>query len=139
ELEAIFRGAGWNVIKVIWAREWDELLARDKDGILVNKMNETLDGDYQRMAVSDGATIREQFFGPDPRLRALVEHISDEDLPKLRRGGHDYHKVYAASAGAVAHKGAPAVIPAKTVNGGTLGPGTAGRNVTPHAQRLTAD
>ncbi len=80
ELEAVFRGAGWNVIKVIWAREWDELLARDGEGVLRNRMNETLDGDYQRMAVSDGATIREQFFGGDPRLRALVEHLSDDDL-----------------------------------------------------------
>jgi pyruvate dehydrogenase E1 component len=139
ELEAIFRGAGWNVIKVIWSREWDDLLARDKDGILVNKMNETLDGDYQRMAVSDGATIRDQFFGPDPRLRALVEHISDEDLPKLRRGGHDYHKVYAAYAAAVAHTGAPTVILAKTVKGWTLGPGIEGRNVTHQAKKLTAD
>jgi pyruvate dehydrogenase E1 component len=139
ELEAVFRGAGWNVIKVIWAREWDDLLARDKDGVLVNKMGETLDGDYQRMAVSDGATIREQFFGPDPRLRALVEHIPDEDLAKLRRGGHDYRKVHAAYAAAVAHKGAPTVILAKTVKGWTLGPGIEGRNVTHQAKKLTTD
>jgi pyruvate dehydrogenase E1 component len=139
ELEAVFRGAGWNVIKVIWAREWDDLLARDKDGVLVNKMGETLDGDYQRMAVSDGATIRDQFFGPDPRLRALVEHIPDEDLAKLRRGGHDYRKVYAAYAAAVAHTGAPTVILAKTVKGWTLGPGIEGRNVTHQAKKLTAD
>ncbi|MDQ2673446.1 MAG: pyruvate dehydrogenase (acetyl-transferring), homodimeric type [Chloroflexota bacterium] len=139
ELESTFRGAGWNVIKVIWAREWDDLLARDKDGVLVNKMTETLDGDYQRMAVSDGATIREQFFGPDPRLRALVEHIPDDDLAKLRRGGHDYRKVYAAYAAAVAHTGAPTVILAKTVKGWTLGPGIEGRNVTHQAKKLTAD
>ncbi|HET9416290.1 MAG TPA: pyruvate dehydrogenase (acetyl-transferring), homodimeric type, partial [Candidatus Limnocylindria bacterium] len=139
ELESVFRGAGWNVIKVIWAREWDDLLARDKDGVLVNKMTETLDGDYQRMAVSDGATIREQFFGPDPRLRALVEHIPDDDLAKLRRGGHDYRKVYAAYAAAVAHTGAPTVILAKTVKGWTLGPGIEGRNVTHQAKKLTAD
>jgi pyruvate dehydrogenase E1 component len=139
ELEAVFRGAGWNVIKVIWAREWDDLLARDKAGVLVNKMTETLDGDYQRMAVSDGATIREQFFGPDPRLRALVEHLSDDDLAKLRRGGHDYRKVYAAYAAAVAHRGAPTVILAKTVKGWTLGPGIEGRNVTHQAKKLTAD
>ena len=137
ELEAVFRGAGWNVIKVIWAREWDDLLARDKDGVLLNKMNETLDGDYQRMAVSDGATIREQFFGPDPRLRALVEHLTDDDLAKLRRGGHDYRKVYAAYAAAVAHTGAPTVILAKTVKGWTLGPGIEGRNVTHQAKKLT--
>ena len=139
ELESTFRGAGWNVIKVIWSREWDDLLARDKDGVLVNKMTETLDGDYQRMAVSDGATIREQFFGPDPRLRALVEHLSDDDLRHLRRGGHDYRKVYAAYAAAVAHTGAPTVILAKTVKGWTLGPGIEGRNVTHQAKKLTAD
>ncbi|CAN5595260.1 pyruvate dehydrogenase (acetyl-transferring), homodimeric type [soil metagenome] len=139
ELEAVFRGAGWNVIKVIWAREWDELLARDKDGVLLSKMNETLDGDYQRMAVSDGATIREQFFGPDPRLRSLVEHLPDDDLMKLRRGGHDYRKVYAAYGSAVGHTGAPTVILAKTVKGWTLGPGIEGRNVTHQAKKLTAD
>jgi pyruvate dehydrogenase E1 component len=139
ELEATFRGAGWNVIKVIWAREWDDLLARDKDGVLLNKMNETLDGDYQRMAVSDGAYIREHFFGPDPRLRALVEHLPDDELAKLRRGGHDYRKVHAAYAAAVEHRGAPTVILAKTVKGWTLGPGIEGRNVTHQAKKLTAD
>ncbi|HET6379875.1 MAG TPA: pyruvate dehydrogenase (acetyl-transferring), homodimeric type [candidate division Zixibacteria bacterium] len=139
ELEALFRGAGWHVIKVIWAREWDDLLARDVDGVLVNKMNETLDGDYQRMAVSDGAYIREHFFGPDPRLKKLVEHLSDEDLTKLRRGGHDYRKVYAAYAAAVAHRGAPVAILAKTVKGWTLGPGIEGRNVTHQAKKLTLD
>jgi pyruvate dehydrogenase E1 component len=139
ELEALFRGAGWNVLKVIWSREWDDLLARDKDGVLLAKMNDTLDGDFQRMAVSDGATIREQFFGPDPRLRALVEHLSDDELAKLRRGGHDYRKVYAAYAAAVQHKGAPTVILAKTVKGWTLGPGIEGRNVTHQAKKLTAD
>jgi pyruvate dehydrogenase E1 component len=139
ELEALFRGAGWHVIKVIWAREWDDLLARDKDGVLLAKMNDTLDGDYQRMAVSDGATIREQFFGPDPRLRALVEHLTDDDLAKLRRGGHDYRKVHAAYAAAVEHAGAPTVILAKTVKGWTLGPGIEGRNVTHQAKKLTTD
>ncbi|MFN2418461.1 MAG: pyruvate dehydrogenase (acetyl-transferring), homodimeric type, partial [Candidatus Limnocylindria bacterium] len=139
ELEALFRGAGWNVVKVIWAREWDDLLARDKDGVLLAKMNDTLDGDYQRMAVSDGATIREQFFGPDPRLRAMVEHLTDDDLAKLRRGGHDYRKVHAAYAAAVSHRGAPTVILAKTVKGWTLGPGIEGRNVTHQAKKLTAD
>ncbi|HEX7224194.1 MAG TPA: pyruvate dehydrogenase (acetyl-transferring), homodimeric type [Candidatus Limnocylindria bacterium] len=139
ELEALFRGAGWHVIKVIWSREWDDLLARDVDGVLVNKMTETLDGDYQRMAVSDGATIREQFFGPDPRLRALVEHLDDDGLARLRRGGHDYRKVYAAYAAATAHTGAPTVILAKTVKGWTLGPGIEGRNVTHQAKKLTAD
>jgi pyruvate dehydrogenase E1 component len=127
------------VIKVIWGREWDDLLARDTDGVLVNKMNETLDGDYQRLAISDGAYIREHFFGPDARLRALVDHLTDADLQHLRRGGHDYRKVYAAYAAAVAHKGAPTVILAKTVKGWTLGPGIEGRNVTHQAKKLTAD
>jgi pyruvate dehydrogenase E1 component len=139
ELESVFRGAGWHVIKVIWGREWDDLLARDTDGLLVNKMNETLDGDYQRLAISDGAYIRETFFGPDARLRALVEHLSDEDLTHLRRGGHDYRKLYAAYAAAVEHTGAPTVILAKTVKGWTLGPGIEGRNVTHQAKKLTAD
>src|SRR6187431_2226337 len=139
ELEAVFRGAGWNVVKVIWAREWDDLLARDKDGVLLNRMNETLDGDYQRMAVSDGAYIREHFFGPDPRLKALVEHLSDDELAKLRRGGHDYRKVYAAYAAAVEHTGSPVVILAKTVKGWTLGPGIEARNVTHQAKKLTQD
>jgi pyruvate dehydrogenase E1 component len=139
ELESVFRGAGWHVIKVIWSREWDDLLARDKDGVLLSKMNETLDGDYQRLSVADGAYIREHFFGPDPRLRALVEHLSDDDLTKLRRGGHDYRKVYAAYAAAVAHTGSPVVILAKTVKGWTLGPGIEGRNVTHQAKKLTTD
>ncbi|HET7686153.1 MAG TPA: pyruvate dehydrogenase (acetyl-transferring), homodimeric type [Candidatus Limnocylindria bacterium] len=139
ELEAIFRGAGWHVIKVIWAREWDDLLARDVDGVLVNRMNETLDGDYQRLSIADGAYIREHFFGPDPRLGALVEHLSDDELPKLRRGGHDYRKVYAAYQAAVSHTGAPTVILAKTVKGWTLGPGIEGRNVTHQAKKLTTD
>jgi pyruvate dehydrogenase E1 component len=139
ELEALYRGAGWHVIKVIWAREWDDLLARDTDGALVNKMNETLDGDYQRLSVADGAYIREHFFGPDPRLGRLVEHLSDDQLPKLRRGGHDYRKVYAAYAAAVEHSGAPVVILAKTVKGWTLGPGIEGRNVTHQAKKLTLD
>ncbi|MEO8510261.1 MAG: pyruvate dehydrogenase (acetyl-transferring), homodimeric type [Chloroflexota bacterium] len=139
ELEAVFRGAGWNVIKVIWAREWDDLLARDKDGVLLNKMTETPDGDYQKLSVADGAYIREHFFGPDPRLAKLVEHLSDDELTKLRRGGHDYRKVYAAYAAAVAHTGAPTVILAKTVKGWTLGPGIEGRNVTHQAKKLTQD
>jgi pyruvate dehydrogenase E1 component len=139
ELEATFRGAGWHVIKVIWAREWDDLLARDRDGVLLTKMNETLDGDYQKLSVADGAYIREHFFGPDPRLRALVEHLSDDELTRLRRGGHDYRKVYAAYAAAVSHTGAPVVILAKTVKGWTLGPGIEGRNVTHQAKKLTQD
>ena len=114
ELEAIFRGAGWNVIKVVWGREWDELLARDGDGVLVNQMNATPDGQFQTYTVETGAYIREKFFGPDPRLRKMVEHLSDDDLRKLPRGGHDYRKVYAAFRTAFEHVGPPTVILAKT-------------------------
>jgi pyruvate dehydrogenase E1 component len=137
ELESTFRGAGWNVIKVIWAREWDDLLARDVDGVLVQQMNETLDGEFQKYSVAGGAYIREHFFGPDPRLRKLVEHLSDDDLAKLRRGGHDYRKVYAAYKAATEHRGAPTVILAKTVKGWTLGPGVEARNITHQAKKLS--
>jgi pyruvate dehydrogenase E1 component len=137
ELEAVFRGSGWNVIKVIWAREWDELLARDVDGLLVQQMNETLDGEFQKFSVAGGAYIREHFFGPDPRLRKLVEHLSDDDLAKLRRGGHDYRKLYAAYKAATEHKGAPTVILAKTVKGWTLGSGVEARNMTHQAKKLS--
>src|SRR3989449_3618323 len=137
ELEGLYRGAGWNVIKVIWGREWDELLARDVDGLLVEKMNNTLDGEFQKFSVAGGAYIREHFFGPDPRLRKLVEHLSDDDLAKLRRGGHDYRKVYAAYKAATESKGAPTVILAKTVKGWTLGPGVEARNITHQAKKLS--
>ncbi len=136
ELEAAFRGAGWNVIKVIWGREWDDLLARDVDGLLVQQMNETLDGEFQKFSVAGGAYIREHFFGPDPRLRKLVEHLTDDDLAKLRRGGHDYRKVYAAYKAATEHTGAPTVILAHTVKGWTLGPGVEARNITHQAKKL---
>src|SRR4051794_3629792 len=137
ELESVFRGSGWNVIKVIWAREWDELLARDVDGVLVEQMNNTLDGEFQKYSVAGGAYIREHFFGPDPRLRKLVEHLSDDDLARLRRGGHDYRKVYAAYKAAVESKGAPTVILAHTVKGWTLGPGVEARNITHQAKKLS--
>src|SRR5438094_298386 len=137
ELESSSRGAGWNVIKVIWAREWDELLARDVDGVLVEQMNNTLDGEFQKFSVAGGAYIREHFFGPDPRLRKLVEHLSDDDLAKLRRGGHDYRKVYAAYKAATETTGAPTVILAKTVKGWTLGPGVEARNITHQAKKLS--
>src|ERR671916_1050138 len=136
ELESIFRGAGWHVIKVIWGREWDDLLARDTDGVLVNKMNMTVDGQFQKYVVETGAYIREDFFGPDPRLKKLVEHLSDDDLAKLRRGGHDYRKVYAGYKAASEFKGAPTVILAKTIKGWTLGPGVEGRNVTHQTKKL---
>ena len=137
ELESAFRGAGWNVIKVIWGREWDELLARDVDGLLVQQMNETLDGEFQKFSVTGGTYIREQFFGPDPRLRRLVEHLTDDDLAKLRRGGHDERKVHAAYKTAIEHEGAPTVILAKTVKGWTLGPGVEARNITHQAKKLS--
>ena len=137
ELEGLFRGAGWNVIKVIWGREWDELLARDVDGVLVEQMNETLDGEFQKFSVSGGAYIREHFFGPDPRLRRLVEHLSDDDLVKLRRGGHDGRKVYAAYKAATEYVGAPTVVLAHTIKGWTLGPGVEARNITHQAKKLS--
>jgi pyruvate dehydrogenase E1 component len=139
ELEALYRGAGWNVIKVLWGREWDELLARDVDGVLVNKMNEWLDGDSQRMTISDGSMIRKQFFGTDPRLLQLVEHLSDDDLKSLRRGGHDYRKVYAAYWYATRHAGAPTVILAQTVKGWALGPSVEARNVTHQAKKMSIE
>src|SRR5262249_11654122 len=110
ELEALFRGAGWNVIKVIWGRDWDPLLGKGTDGVLVNKMNTTPDGQFQTYAVESGAYIRENFFGGDPRLRAMVAHMDDDQLRNLSRGGHDYRKVYAAFKAAQEHVGQPTVI-----------------------------
>ena len=130
ELESTFRGAGWNVIKVIWGREWDALLARDVDGVLVDRMNDTLDGDFQRYAVESGAHVREHFFGPDPRLQKIVSHLSDDDLMRLRRGGHDYQKVHAAYKRATEITGAPVVILAKTIKGWALGKSALASNVT---------
>ena len=137
ELEGVFRGAGWNVIKVIWGSRWDELLARDVDGVLLDKMNTTVDGDFQRYAVSDGAHIRDHFFGPDPRLRAMVEHLSDDELRTLPRGGHDYRKLYAAYRAATEQRGAPTVILAKTIKGWTLGEGVEARNATHQIKKMT--
>jgi pyruvate dehydrogenase E1 component len=137
ELEASFRGAGWNVIKVIWGRDWDPLLAQDVDGVLVNKMNTTPDGQFQTYGVETGAYIRENFFGGDPRLRAMVEHLSDADLRNLSRGGHDYRKVYAAFKAATEHVGQPTVILAHTIKGWTLGPDFEARNATHQMKHLT--
>jgi pyruvate dehydrogenase E1 component len=137
ELEAQFRGAGWNVIKVIWGRDWDPLLAQDVDGVLVNQMNTTPDGQFQTYAVESGAYIRENFFGHDPRLRAMVEHLSDGDLRNLSRGGHDYRKVYAAFKAATEHVGQPTVILAHTIKGWTLGPDFEARNATHQMKKLT--
>jgi pyruvate dehydrogenase E1 component len=137
ELEAFFRGAGWNVIKVIWGREWDNLLAADRDGALINLMNVTPDGDYQTYKANDGGYVREHFFGRDPRTKALVEPMTDDEIWGLRRGGHDYRKVYAAYAAALEHHGQPTVILAKTIKGYGLGAHFAGRNATHQMKKLS--
>ncbi|OHB86218.1 MAG: pyruvate dehydrogenase (acetyl-transferring), homodimeric type, partial [Planctomycetes bacterium RBG_16_64_12] len=134
ELEGVFRGAGWNVIKVIWGSDWDPLLAADADGLLVRRMGEVVDGQYQKYTVSPGSYIREHFFGTDPRLKALVDPLSDDQLRRLKRGGHDPAKVYAAYQAAVEHEGSPTVILAKTVKGYGLGEAGEGRNIT-HQQK----
>src|SRR4051812_47618912 len=134
ELEAIFRGAGWNVIKVIWGSDWDPLLAADRDGLLVKRMGEIVDGQYQKYAVEDGAYMREHFFGVDPRLLEMVKHLSDEQLKKLRLGGHDPMKVYNAYKAAVETTGQPTVILARTIKGYGLGEAGEGKNIT-HQQK----
>jgi len=139
ELEAIFRGAGWNVIKVIWGDDWDPLLAKDHDGILVKVMEENVDGQYQKYIVETGKYIRERFFGADPRLLEMVKHLSDEQLQKLNRGGHDPEKVYAAYKAAVEHKGSPTVILAKTIKGYGLGESGEGKNITHQQKKLNEE
>jgi pyruvate dehydrogenase E1 component len=139
ELEAFFRGAGWNVIKVIWGREWDPLLAADTDGALVNLMNRTPDGDYQTYKAESGKYVREHFFGRDPRTRKLVEQMTDDEIWALKRGGHDYRKLYAAYRAATEHTGQPTVILAKTIKGWTLGSQFEGRNATHQMKKLTLD
>ncbi|MBT0565353.1 pyruvate dehydrogenase (acetyl-transferring), homodimeric type [Williamsia sp. CHRR-6] len=137
ELESFFRGAGWNVIKVVWGREWDALLHADRDGALVNLMNTTPDGDFQTYKANDGAFVREHFFGRDPRTKELVRNLTDADIWNLKRGGHDYRKVHAAYAMAMAHKGQPTVILAHTIKGYTLGKHFEGRNATHQMKKLT--
>ncbi|MCU1557057.1 MAG: aceE [Microbacteriaceae bacterium] len=139
ELESFFRGAGWNVIKVIWGREWDELLARDSEGALRDLMNRTPDGDYQTYKAESGAYVRENFFGRDPRTLEMVKNYTDDQLWGLKRGGHDYRKVYAAFKAASEHKGQPTVILTKTVKGYGLGPSFEGRNATHQMKKLTLD
>ena len=139
ELESFFRGAGWNVIKVIWGREWDTLLANDTEGALVDLMNKTPDGDFQTYKTESGAFVRENFFGRDPRTAKLVENMTDDEIWGLRRGGHDYRKVYAAYKSAVEHKGQPTVILAKTIKGFTLGRSFEGRNATHQMKKLTLE
>ena len=136
ELESFFRGAGWNVIKVIWGREWDRLLAKDSDGALVELMNKTPDGDYQTFKTEDGAFVRENFFGRDPRTLNLVSDMTDADIWALKRGGHDYRKIYAAYQAAMNHKGQPTVIIAKTIKGYGLGKSFEGRNATHQMKKL---
>jgi pyruvate dehydrogenase E1 component len=139
ELESFFRGAGWNVIKVVWGREWDALLQADTEGALRDLMNRTPDGDYQTYKAESGAYIRENFFGRDPRTLKMVEHLSDDDIWKLKRGGHDYRKIYAAFKAATKHKGQPTVILAKTVKGYGLGPSFEGRNATHQMKKMTLE
>ena len=139
ELESFFRGAGWNVVKVVWGREWDALLHADRDGALVNLMNTTADGDYQTYKANDGGYVREHFFGRDPRTKELVNSMSDDEIWNLKRGGHDYRKVYAAYAAAAAHRGPPTVILAKTIKGYGLGTHFEGRNATHQMKKLTID
>jgi pyruvate dehydrogenase E1 component len=139
ELEAAFRGAGWNVIKVIWSSDWDHLLETDKDGMLAKRMEEVVDGEYQKLGIESAQYIREHFFGKYPEVAKLVENMSDEQLRKLSRGGHDPEKVYAAYHAAVNHKGAPTVILAKTVKGYGLGEAGEGRNITHQAKKLNED
>jgi pyruvate dehydrogenase E1 component len=139
ELESAFRGARWNVIKVLWGSEWDPILERDTEGLLVKRMGELVDGEYQKLVVSSGAYVREHFFGSDPRLLQLVEPLPDEALRRLRLGGHDPRKVYAAYKAAVDHKGAPTVILARTIKGYGLGEAGEGKNVTHQQKKLNEE
>jgi pyruvate dehydrogenase E1 component len=139
ELEAAFRGAGWNVIKVLWGREWDPLLAKDRDGLLVKRMAEVVDGQYQKYAVESGAYVREHFWGVDPRLLEMVKHLSDDQLKKMTVGGHDPIKVYNAYKAAVEHKGSPTVILARTIKGYGLGEAGEGKNITHQQKKMNEE
>jgi pyruvate dehydrogenase E1 component len=139
ELESAFRGAGWNVIKVLWGSEWDPILEQDTDGLLVERMGELVDGEYQKLVVSSGDYVRQHFFGSDPRLLKLVEPMSDEQLRRLRLGGHDPRKVYAAYRAAVDHHGSPTVILARTIKGYGLGEAGEGKNVTHQQKKVNED
>ncbi len=139
ELEGVFRGAGWNVIKVVWGGRWDPLLARDKNGLLQKRMQECVDGDYQAYKANDGAYVREHFFGKSPELKKMVEHLSDDEIWRLNRGGHDPQKVYAAYAKAVAHRGGPTVILAKTIKGYGMGEAGEAMNITHQQKKMSVD
>ena len=139
ELEGLFRGAGWNVIKVIWGGRWDPLFAQDKDGLMQKRMEECLDGDYQSYKANDGAYVREHFFGQYPELKKRVEHLTDEEIWRLNRGGHDSQKVFAAYAEAVEHKGSPTVILAKTLKGYGMGAAGEGQNITHQQKKMSIE
>ncbi|MFP6581184.1 MAG: pyruvate dehydrogenase (acetyl-transferring), homodimeric type [Candidatus Hydrogenedentota bacterium] len=139
ELEAQFRGAGWNVIKVIWGNDWDPIFEKDEDGAVVNRLGELVDGEYQKYTVTDGAYTREHFCDGDERIANLIKHLTDDQLHRMRRGGHDMQKVYAAYHAAVNHHGSPTVILAKTVKGYGLGEAGEGRNVTHQQKKLNED
>ena len=139
ELEAIFRGAGWNVIKCIWGTEWDDLLEKDPEGLLVNRMGEVVDGEYQKYAVESGAYVRKHFWGTDPRLLEMVKHLSDEQLKKLTLGGHDPGKVYNAFKRATETKGMPTVVLARTIKGYGIGESGEGKNITHQQKKLNDD
>ncbi len=139
ELEGLFRGAGWNVIKVVWGSRWDPLLARDKEGWLQKRMDECLDGDYQSYKANDGSYVRQHFFNQYPELKKMVDNLSDDEIWRLNRGGHDPQKVYAAYAEAVAHKGSPTVILAKTIKGYGMGAAGEGQNITHQQKKMTVD
>jgi pyruvate dehydrogenase E1 component len=139
ELEAIFRGAGWNVIKVIWGTDWDSLFQNDRDGLLVKRLGEITDGQYQKFFVESGAYFRQNLFGSDPRLLRMVEHLSDDQLSRLRLGGHDPLKVHAAYKSAMEHKGAPTLVLAKTIKGYGLGEAGEGKNITHQQKKLNDD
>lgn len=139
EFEGIFRGAGWNVIKLLWGRHWDSLLAQDKQGLLVKRMEEAVDGDYQNYKARDGAYVREHFFGKYPELKTMVANMSDEEIWRLNRGGHDIRKVYAAYSAATKHRGQPTVILAKTVKGYGMGSAGEGQNITHQQKKMTPE
>ena len=139
ELEAVFRGVGWNVVKLLWGSEWDELLAKDHDGRLARRMGEVVDGEYQKYTVAGGAYIRERFWGVNPALLQMVEHMNDDELWRMRLGGHDADKVYAAYDAAYSHQGAPTVILARTIKGYGLGEAGEGRNVTHQQKQLNEE
>ncbi len=139
ELEAVFRGAGWNVIKVVWGSDWDPLLAQDHEGVLVKRMGEVVDGEFQKYTVSSGEYVREHFFGVDPRLQEMASQLSDDQIRKMRRGGHDPVKVYAAYKAAVEHKGSPTVILAQTIKGYGLGEAGEGKNITHQQKKLNEE